>query len=638
MKGFSAVPGLVCVALLNWFSAGLLAGAQPPTLDVSTDLTSLTGKYYEPVNMVPNDPSQDSASLLQDAIDFIVNWNTEIDPANPYTTITASQPGTFYFNKYVATVDHPNGTAAQLTYIFANGLSNVTIDLGGSLLMSELSFISVFTIEKCNTCIFRNFAIDYQNLPFTQVTVQTVDSGTDTLTVTIQAATPGQPAYVSPYLLYQNQNTPDPVQNNATIYGFDFRNGRPVYSYGRWDLQQPTLPISNVNSYIITVTNPSSDLNLIHTGDTFVVEARGGGPAIGLSSSSDVTLANISIYSTGGVGIQTQFSPYVSIQNVSVMPPPATNRMVSTNAGGIAVNETAWNNSIVNCNISRTQDDSISGNSNALGTVPQSQPNSTLLQISIVAIPSIFNTPNPLNGMEVMFVDPLSESVVGSATIANAPGAPYKPGNSIQVTLAQPIAALPANALMFYADPNYRGNGLVIDDNSISYNTLARGIGLSGHTGVSITNNTLSSIQEAGIICGTGDDYGLLSNLTIANNTLNQTNLGTGVVGGTMLAAIQILTTNSDGDLILTQSNQNVNITNNQITGTPRTGIWVMNVSSGVISGNVLKHTGYNPLPPLQSTIPGQFNLSGAKAVLNFRTPVVIQSSNLTVVNNSYKP
>jgi Right handed beta helix region len=636
MKGFSTLPALVCILLLNWFGAGLLAGAQPPTLDVSTDLTGLPKPYNEPVNMVPNDPNQDSASLLQDAIYFVIEWNTKLDPANPYTTITASQPGTFYFNLYTATVAHPNGTAAQLTYIFANGLSKVTIDLGGSLLMSQLSFISVFTIEQCNNCIFRNFAIDYQNLPFTQVTVQTVDSNTDTLTVAIQAPTPGQPAYLSPYLLYQNQNTPDPIQNNATIYGFDFRNGKPVYSYGRWDLQQPTLPISNVNSNIITVTDPSSDLNLIHTGDTFVVEARGGGPAIGLSSSSDVTLANISIYSTGGVGIQTKFSPSVSIQNVSIMPPPATNRLVSTNAGGIAINETAGNNSIVNCNISRTQDDSISGNANALGIVQKYS--GTSLSVSVVAIPTIFPPKtNPLDGMGVTFVDPSTESVVGSATIANdAPGPPYK--DTITIPLKEPINKLPPDALMFYSEADYRGNGLVIKDNSISYNTLARGIALSGETGVIITNNTLTSIQEAGIICGTGGDYGLLSNLTIANNTLNHTNLGTGVVGDTMLAAIQILTTNSYDDLILTQPNQNINITNNQITGTPRTGIWVMNVSSGVISGNVLKHTGYNPLPPLKSTIPGQFNLSGAKAVLNSRTPVVIQSSNLTVVNNSYKP
>jgi hypothetical protein len=123
MKGFSAVPGLVCVALLNWFGAGFLAGARPPTLDVSTDLTSLTGKYHEPVNMVPtNNPSQDSACLLQDAIQFVVNWNTN-NPSSPYTKITASQPGVFYFNKYVSTVAHPT-KATQVTYIWPNDLSN----------------------------------------------------------------------------------------------------------------------------------------------------------------------------------------------------------------------------------------------------------------------------------------------------------------------------------------------------------------------------------------------------------------------------------------------------------------------------------------------------------------------------------
>lgn len=630
MKGFSTLPALGCILLLNWFGAGLLAGAQPPILDVSTDLTSLTGKYHEPVNMVPtNNPSQDSAHLLQDAIDFVVNWNTNHSD-NPYTKITASLPGVFYFNQYVSTVAHPT-KATQVTYIWPNGLSNVTIDLQGSFLDCLLSFISAVTIQNCSNCIFENFQIDYQNLPFTQLHVQSV--ATSTITAVPEQSSIGQPAFTSVYQLSQAQ-TSSLLLNPFTLYGFDFsRDREPRYTYGRWTILPPT-----VESDTITLEGPPPNLDhFIHSGDIFEVEARGGGPAIGLQSSFGVTLRGISIYSTGGVGIQTQFSPLVAIQSVFVEPPPRTNRLVSTNAGGIAVNETAWNNSIVNCKISRTQDDSISGNSNALGTV--NKQSITSLELSVVDIPSIFNTDNPLNGMNVTFVDPSTALVIASATIANnAPGPPYIPGSTIKVPLTESITPLPANALMFYTEANYRGNGLIIEDNSISYNTLARGIALSGHTGVTITNNTLTSIQEAGIICGTGSDYGLLSNLTIANNTLNHTNLGTGIVGGTMLAAIQILTTNSDGYLILTQPNQNINITNNQITSTPRTGIWVMNVSSGVISGNVLKHTGYNPLPPLQSTIPGQYNLSGAKAVLNFRTPVAIQSSNLTVVNNSYKP
>jgi hypothetical protein len=634
MKTFLAIILRLCLAtvLFGSSTANRAGGAQPPTLDVSTDLTTLTGQWHEQVNMVPNDPNQDSASLLNDAIDFVSNWNTE-HPTTPYTTITASQPGTFYFFQYppTATVGNPDGTAAQLTYIFAKELSNVTIDLGGSLLMSEKSFISVFTIENCNNCIFRNFAIDYQNLPFTQVIVQTVDSNTDTLTVTTQAATPGQPAYESPYELYQSQNTPAPIQNNATIYGFDFRNGKPVYSWGRWDLQQPpTLP----NSNIITVTDPSSDLDLIHTGDTFVLEARGGGPVIELSSSSDITLANISIYSTGGVGIQTKFSPNVSIQNVSIVPFPGTNRLVSTNAGGIAINETAWNNTIESCTITGTQDDSISGNSSALGTVVAQ--NGSTLTIEPIAIPTIFNVTNPLNGMNVYFIDPVSSLLVASATIQNAPDPPYN--LDFFITLANSIPSLPANALMFYATPNYRGNGLVIDHNTISSNLLARGIGLSGHTGVRITNNTLTSIQEAAILCGTTGTFGPLNNIVIENNTLNQTNLGTGVVGDTMLAAIQIFTVNSNTDLIVTEPNRNISVTNNHITDTPRTGIWIMNVAGGAVSGNVLQNTGYNPLPPLESTIPSSFNLSGAKEILDFRTPVIIQSSNITVGVNPYAP
>jgi hypothetical protein len=584
--------------------------------------------------MVPNDPNQDSAPLLNDAINFVANWNTKVDPKHPYTTITTSQPGTFYFNTYTFTVNSPNGTADQLTYIFADGLCNATIDLGGSLLISQLSFISALTIEQCSNCIFRNFAIDYQNLPFTQVTVQTVDTTANTLTVTTQPATLGQPAYLNPYQLYQNQNTPDPDQNSAIIYGFDFRNGQPVYSYGRWDLEQPTLPVSNPNSNIITITDPSSDLDLIQPRDTFVVEARGGGPAIKLSSSSDVTIANISIYSTGGVGIQTEFSPNVSIRNVSIVPFPGTNRLVSTNAGGIAINETASNNTIENCTITGTQDDSISGNSSALGRVV-AQIGSTLT-IEPIAIPTIFQVTNPLNGMNVYFIDPVSSLIVASATIQNAPDQPYK--LVFFITLATAIPSLPANALMFYASPDYRGNGLVIDHNRISSNTLARGIALSGHTGVRITNNTLTSIQEAGILCGTTGTFGPLNNIAIEHNTLNQTNLGTGVVGDFMLAAIQIYTVNSNTDLIVTEPNQNISVTNNHITDTPRTGIWIMNVAGGAVSGNVLQKTGYNPLPPLKSTITSSFNLSGAKEILDFRTPVIIQSSNITVGVNRYAP
>jgi hypothetical protein len=87
---------------------------------------------------------------------------------------------------------------------------------------------------------------------------------------------------------------------------------------------------------------------------------------------------------------------------VKIIPRPGTNRLVSTNAGGIAVNATAEANSIQNCTISGTQDDCISGNSPAVGYLvgpqpPQltcvlAQPNSQFVKV----------------GSQVYFVDPVT--------------------------------------------------------------------------------------------------------------------------------------------------------------------------------------------------------------------------------------
>jgi len=159
------------------------------------------------------------------------------------------------------------------------------------LILGQLSFLSVFTIDNCSNCTFQNFGIDYLYLPFTQVTVQTVDSATNTLTVTTQVATSGQPPYQSPYQLYLIQNIAWPIQNIAPLHGFDFRNGLPQYSYGRWDIKPPT-----ADNGVLVITDRSSYLDVIQPGDTFVVEARGGGPAISLASSSAITLSGISVY------------------------------------------------------------------------------------------------------------------------------------------------------------------------------------------------------------------------------------------------------------------------------------------------------------------------------------------------------
>jgi hypothetical protein len=195
--------------------------------------------------------------------------------------------------------------------------------------------------------------------------------------------------------------------------------------------------------------------------------------------------------------------------------------------------------------------------------------------------------------------------------------------------------------MMYSPNPATRGNGLLIDSNDISSNTLARGIALSGQTGVTISNYTLSLIQEAGILCGTNyaentkqmgtySTFGPISNIIILQNHLHRTNIGITPLGITMLAAIQILTINSDGGPASAEADENISIIDNEIDETPRTGIWVMNIGSGQISENQIRHWGYEPVLPTGSHINHAFSVT----MTDFEQPLVVQSSTVTVGDN----
>jgi hypothetical protein len=175
----------------------------------------------------------------------------------------------------------------------------------------------------------------------------------------------------------------------------------------------------------------------------------------------------------------------------------------------------------------------------------------------------------------------------------------------------------------------------------LSSNTLARGIALSGQTGVTISNNTLSQIQEAGIECGTDyaenpkkpgsySTFGPLSNIVILHNHLHRTNIGITPLGITMLAAIQILTINSEGDPASAEADEDISIIDNEIDETPRTGIWVMNIQSGQISNNLIRNFGYDPVLPKGSHLNPKFDVT----VADFQKPLVVQSSTVTIGGN----
>src|SRR5262249_23064329 len=85
-----------------------------------------------------------------------------------------------------------------------------------------------------------------------------------------------------------------------------------------------------------------------------------------------------------------------------------------------------------------------------------------------------------------------------------------------------------SNKAIIYRQAGFaNGTGVAIQNNTIKNSYLARGIGLSGVSKASITNNTITNTQQAGIMLGVDLPANVpTNNALIANNTLTNTNMG----------------------------------------------------------------------------------------------------------------
>jgi hypothetical protein len=464
--------------------------------------------------------------------------------------------------------------------------------------------------------------MDYQNLPFTQLVVTSTPSG-ETIAVTPERTGLGR--YLTPNELYEYY-AHSSLASSVKFYGFDFRpsarGGRPLpqYAWGRWDISPPSTATST-----LTVLS-GGDVTSIQKGDIFALEARGGGPGIWVQSSPDTRLRNLGIYTSGGPGIISESSNNLSFFQVHVVPRPGTNRLVSTAAGGLQLNDIGSNNEVRFSEVVGAQDDSIAGSSPDLGLVASTQGNNVAFTTNL---PSSLPT-------QVFFVDGTTALPIGEGQIFTITGQVGK----TEVTLSPaPSAQELVGAFMFDADPAGRGNGLLIDHNTIKYSAFARGIGLSGISGVTVTNNTVRYTQQAGVAINNAlnSGFGPSLQVEIAGNELKHVNLGMAGVSSLMLGAIQTVTINNVGmgEVVTTSPNQQITIASNRIAGTPRTGIWLDNVNLGAISGNVLDCTNMNPTTGEDPHLPT--GLAKQTAQQLFALPIaVLNDQDVSQQHNSF--
>jgi len=338
------------------------------TLNLSHDLI---GKGIATSNMTPDQATLDSRPLLEAAITY--------SQKNKITSLVAD-PGAYYFLTL-----HNN-----MTHVLINAVTNLTLDFQNSDLYFKTPNRSAILCTACTNVTLQNFTVDFQNLPFTQVTVTSVNSANRSVTFAPIAG------YRPPSDFYGGLV----LAGGDSFVGFVFRNGVPIAETGRMSVITPVTG----NTIVFQAGTPwslPSAVAGIKPGDIFVYTDRGGPHAVHFDTAVNCTVHNVSIYSSGSMGLTFPGAVNMRVDHVQVIPRPGTSRLISTNADGIHGTFAGPNNVIHDNIIRRTCDDSLAYDAPWTATV-STKPNGATVMVqrySTLEIPlgaSLTPTPSSL--------------------------------------------------------------------------------------------------------------------------------------------------------------------------------------------------------------------------------------------------
>ena len=574
-------------------------------LNMSHDLVA---KGVAGANMTPDSPALDSRPLFEAAVAYAVK--------NSIPTLVAD-PGAYYF------LTLRNGS----THALVSGASNLTIDWQNSDLLFHSSNAAAIQFLNCSGVTMQNFTLDYQQLPFTQVTVASVNAVAQTFTFNTIAG------YQPP----SDFNTNRAADGSDDIWMLVFRNGVPLQQPGRIEGVRPvtgnTIAIRDVND---PWAKPAQ-LAGIQPGDTVVLTDRAGPPALNFAGGQNDAVRYASIYSAGQIGLYFGRTNGATADHVQVIPKPGSTRLISTNADAIHTSFALGANIFTNNIVRRTGDDALAISAEWLATVNS-------VSGATVTVARSFGSPFP-PGAPVSFIDPASDTIAGTATIVSE-SPPFNQqrltnGETVTLTLDHAIAGLGANFGMTDNDPAKLGSGSVIAFNTVQEGVFARGVWLAGVANVSVHDNYIQRTSSNGIfiqqLSANLTDAGPSSGITIRNNLVDSA-INYGSVSHPVAfaaASIYAISQNNVNAPVTTSPHANVVVAGNRITESARSAIRLENVNTGSITGNVIQGFGLAPAvnaygPPSCCETLAQYQSDFAQPVLTPSSVSISNSGNTT--------
>jgi uncharacterized protein (TIGR03437 family) len=583
------------------------------TLNLSHDLVPLG---IASQNLTPNTPSLDAQPLFSAAVQYIQN--------NPVAVLTAD-PGAYYFLT----------SQNDVIYLFLADLSDLTIDFQGSTLYFKNGLLRSFEFDYCQRVTLKNFTIDSLAPRHTQVQLTAIDPVQGKLTYTVP------PGWADPATFV------DTVLGTPQLFAAFFRNGVQLPATALTFVTYPvTSPVLVVNSLGEPWTQPNI-LATLQPGDMAAVWDRSGLETILVDSGDTVTLSNIEIHgSGGGFAVQVSRSSNSIADNVRIKPRPGG--LIASNADGIHFSFSIRNNHIRNCYVTGTTDDALAMDSDFIAAVV-SQPGTRQL------VATRNNANRVANGTMMNFVHLNNAAEVsGAIVVAQDPPDSRDVGSGDQkmtLTFDRDLPALAPGDEMVFASADMRGAGSTIEDNVVENIPYGRGMYLGGLENATIQRNVIRGTSNAGInvseVTIPVGGGGLPSHgITIQDNSIESV-LGPQAsgAGGAYVnqAAIVVSSNDQNFDFVSQPVNSNISILNNYVADSGRGGIWIGEVNTGQVNGNVIVRWNRHPELPVWGDAPFPQDLTQPLVMrfnqnVNISNNVMQATSSLTGAANLSPP
>ncbi len=567
------------------------------TLNLSQDLVPLG---IASTNMVPNQPSQDAGPLLTNGVAYA--------KTHGIPTVVAD-PGTYYF---LSLQDN--------THVALNGIDNMTIDLhGADLVFTHPLYYGIIVYYSTNA-VLQNLTADYQPLPFTQVRVVAVDAQGS------QIAYVPEPGWQDP-VAFNSVPSPAPYLVELHI----FRGGQPAFDTRRIPVQ---LPIGGSR-----LTIPGSlgydPLATLRVGDVAVVTMKGIASPLATNHCTGCTVRGASVFSSSSAAVSALDAQGALFERLYSIPKPGTDRLVSTFGSGF--NFVGPNNQVRLSRSIRTMDDGFGFGGRFVGTVVTQPGSRTLVVEGTLGVPTVLGERELVPIATPVAFQRYSDGVVlGNAVVVSQSPPTSAPPYQSTFIFDRDLPANLAGSVMYSTDASQNGGNTVIERNTVQSQSCCKGFYIQGLANSSIRGNYIRHSSWSGFfilqaLAVAGDPpTAPPMNLSVARNVIDGTNIKSDW-WWFEFGAIQTVTLTSLYDLMAGSPLSNINLTDNFIADSGRSGVWLGNTAGGSVSGNYVLDA--NGRPDLANAYPPRLGDALRPIVVDTTSSGVVTANN--VVDNT---